>query len=67
MPLLLFLQHKNARILVALPRRMAVQMAAEKLKELLGETELGEYFEARVRRALACFRTSHEAAAHACL
>lgn len=40
-PLLLLLQHKNARLLIALPRRIAAQMAAERLRQLLEEEELG--------------------------
>lgn len=40
-PLLLLLQHKNARLLIALPRRIAAQMAAERLRQLLGEKRLG--------------------------
>ncbi|KAL8275777.1 hypothetical protein Esti_000340 [Eimeria stiedai] len=41
-PLLLLLQHTNARLLIALPRRIAVQMAAERLRQLLGEELLGQ-------------------------
>lgn len=41
-PLLLFLQHKNARLLIALPRRIATQMAAERLRQLLGDQRLGK-------------------------
>ncbi|KAL8439933.1 hypothetical protein Efla_004858 [Eimeria flavescens] len=40
-PLLLLLQHANARLLIALPRRIAVQMASDRLRQLLGEESLG--------------------------
>ncbi|KAL8453160.1 hypothetical protein Emed_001030 [Eimeria media] len=52
-PLLLLLQYTNARLLIALPRRIAVQMAAERLRQLLGEeclAEVGQRYIASARR-----------------
>ncbi|CDJ27565.1 uncharacterized protein EMH_0088900 [Eimeria mitis] len=53
-PLLLLLQHKNARLLIALPRRIATQMAAERLRQLLGDDRLGQTVGYHVGHEEAC-------------